>query len=101
MSKKLATLQRKIARLVADWQDPHDDLPWAKRDIVKNIVVSEDGEVTITLTPNRPHCPCCLLDLDKFRSKLLQTKGVTFATLDIVGVPASDRWSRTLNLRKS
>ena len=55
------------------------------------------GEVTISVKPSRPHCPCCLLDLDKFRTKLLETKGVSFATLNVVGVPASDRWTRTLN----
>ena len=97
MSRKHAALQRRVARLAAEWVDPHDELPWAKRDIVQNIDVAEDGEVTITVQPNRPHCPCCLLDLDNFRIKLLDTKGVTFATLNVVGVPASDRWTRTLN----
>ncbi len=97
MSKKIVALQRKIARLAADWRDPHDEEVWAKRDIVKNIEITEDGEVTITLTPTRPHCPCCLLDLDNFRTKLLQTKGVSFATLNVVGVPASNRWNLTLN----
>jgi hypothetical protein len=47
--------------------------------------------------PNRPHCPCCLLDLDAFKQKLCQIKGVMFATINVVGVPASDRWNRTLN----
>jgi len=27
----------------------------------------------------------------------LQTKGVSFASLAVVGIPASDRWTRTLN----
>jgi len=97
VSRKHAALQRRVARLAAEWVDPHDELPWAKRDIVQNIDVAEDGEVTITVQPSRPHCPCCLLDLDNFRVKLLGTKGVTFATLNVVGVPASDRWTRTLN----
>ena len=97
MSRKHAALQRRVAGLAAEWQDPHDDKPWAKRDIVRNIDVAEDGEVTISIKPNRPHCPCCLLDLDNFRTKLLQTKGVSFATLNVVGVPAHDRWTRVLN----
>tara|TARA_X000001036_G_scaffold437902_1_gene484358 strand:- start:2018 stop:2314 length:297 start_codon:yes stop_codon:yes gene_type:complete len=97
VSRKHAALQRRVARLAAEWQDPHDDKPWAKRDIVRNIDVAEDGEVTISIKPNRPHCPCCLLDLDNFRTKLLQTKGVSFATLNVVGVPAHDRWTRVLN----
>ena len=97
MSRKHAALQRRVARVAAEWQDPHDDKPWAKRDIVRNIDVAEDGEVTISIKPNRPHCPCCLLDLDNFRTKLLQTKGVSFATLNVAGVPAHDRWTRVLN----
>ncbi len=63
-------LQRKVARLAADWRDPHDQDTWATRDIVQNIEVAEDGEVGITIKPARPHCPCCLLDLDEFRQKL-------------------------------
>ena len=97
MSRKHAALQRRVARLAAEWKDPHDELPWSKRDIVQNIEVAEDGEVTITVKPSRPHCPCCLLDMDQFRSKLLQTKGVSFASLTVVGIPASERWTRTIN----
>ena len=97
MGRKQSALQRKVARLAGDWRDPHDEVPWSQRNIIQNISVAEDGEVTITLTPSRPHCPCCLIDLDNFRKKLYEIKGVTFATLEVVGVPASDRWTRTLN----
>ena len=97
MNRKIANLQRKIARIAAEWRDPHDLKPWSEKDIVKQIDISDDGEVSVTLKPARPHCPCCLLDFDNFRTKLLQTKGVSFATLNVVDVPASDRWTRTLN----
>ena len=97
MSRKHTALQRKVARLAADWRDPHDQDAWATRDIVQNIEVAEDGEVGITIKPPRPHCPCCLLDLDEFRQKLYQIKGVSFATINVVGIPAHDRWTRTLN----
>lgn len=97
MNRKHAALKRKVVRLAGDWRDPHDQDTWATRDIVQNIEVEEDGEVTITVKPNRPHCPCCLIDLDLFKQKLSNIKGVTFTTLNVVGVPASDRWNRTLN----
>ena len=97
MNRKHAALKRKVVRLAGDWRDPHDQDTWATRDIVQNIEVEEDGEVTITVKPNRPHCPCCLIDLDLFKKKLSKIKGVTFTTLNVVGVPASDRWNRTLN----
>lgn len=97
MNRKHAALKRKVVRLAGDWRDPHDQDTWATRDIVQNIEVEEDGEVTITVKPNRPHCPCCLIDLDLFKQKLSKIKGVTFTTLNVVGVPASDRWNRTLN----
>ena len=51
MSRKFAALQRRVARLAAEWQDPHDELPWSKKDIVQNIEIKEDGEVTITVKP--------------------------------------------------
>ena len=55
MSRKHAALQRKVIRLAGDWKDPHDQESWASRDIVQNIDVKEDGEVTITVKPNRPN----------------------------------------------
>ena len=97
MNRKHAALQRKVVRLAGDWRDPHDQDTWATRDIVQNIEVAEDGEVTITVKPNRPHCSFCLIDLDLFKQKLSKIKGVTFTTLNVVGVPASERWNRTLN----
>ena len=97
MSRKQSALQRKVARLAGDWRDPHDDVTWSQRSVIQNISVAEDGEVTITLTPSRPHCPCCLIDLNNFLKKMYDLKGVTFVEIKIVGVPASDRWERTLN----
>ena len=76
-SDKSLQLSSEKLHVVTEWQDPHDELPWSKKNIVQNIEIKEDGEVTITVKPTC--CPCCLLDLDAFRTKLLQTK-VSFTT---------------------
>ena len=51
MSRKHAALQRRVARLAAEWVDPHDELPWAKREIVQNIdvdAIRAENELTIS-----------------------------------------------------
>ena len=97
MGRKHSAFERRVARALNGWSDPHEQRPYPELDAVQMLEIKEDGEIALTIKPLRPHCPCCLLDLDKFRTKLLDTKGVSFATLNVVGVPASDRWTRTLN----
>ena len=98
MSKrKHEALKRRIVRLLSEWKDPHQSVPFTQSDIVQAIDIASDGETNLTIKPSRPHCPCCLLDLDSLRKKIYQVKGVTFVQFTIVGIPASERWTRILN----
>ena len=64
---------------------------------VQAVDISEDGNVRILYNPSRPHCPCCLIDARALRRHLSEIKGVVSLQLDIVDVPASERWSRLVN----
>lgn len=97
MGRKHVALQRRVARTLASWRDPHDTRPYPELDIVQQVDVAEDGEINLTVRPARPHCPCCLLDLDALRKRLAEVKGVTFVQLDVVGIPAAPRWTRAIN----
>jgi len=97
MGRKHVALQRRIARVLASWSDPHDTRPYPELKIVQNVDVAEDGEVNLTVKPARPHCPCCLLDLDALRKRLLEVKGVSFVQISVVDIPAAPRWTRAIN----
>tara|TARA_B100001248_G_scaffold229988_1_gene189678 strand:- start:760 stop:1056 length:297 start_codon:yes stop_codon:yes gene_type:complete len=97
MGRKLVALQRRVARVLASWNDPHDTRPYPELEIVRNVDIAEDGEVNLTVKPARPHCPCCLLDLDALRKRLLDVKGVTFVHINVVDIPAAPRWTRAVN----
>ncbi len=97
MSRKHVALQRRVARVLSGWKDPHDLRPYPELEIVQHIDIAEDGEVNLTLRPARPHCPCCLLDLDNLRKRLAEIKGVTFVHLTVVDIPAAPRWTRAIN----
>lgn len=97
MGRKHVALQRRVARTLASWRDPHDSRPYPELDIVQQVDVAEDGEVNLTVRPARPHCPCCLLDLDALRKRLTEIKGVTFVQLEVVDIPAAPRWTRAIN----
>lgn len=97
MNRKHAPLLRRVARLIGDWRDVHEDKPLSAGDHVRNIDVSADGEVKITIKPSRPHCPCCLLDLDSMRKEISGLKGVTWVEFQIVEVPDAKRWMQVLN----
>ena len=97
MGRKYVALQRRVARVLSSWNDPHNTRPYPELDIVQHVDVAEDGEVNLTVKPARPHCPCCLLDLDALRKRLSEVKGVTYVQVHVVDIPAAPRWTRAVN----
>lgn len=97
MGRKHGALQRRVARVLSSWNDPHDTRPYPELDVVQHVDVAEDGEVNLTVKPARPHCPCCLLNLDALRKRLSEVKGVTYVQVHVVNIPAAPRWTRTVN----
>ena len=97
MGRKHVALQRRVARVLGGWRDPHDPKPYPELDIVQRVDIAEDGEVNLTVRPARPHCPCCLLDLEALRKRLLGVKGVSFVHIQVVDIPAAPRWTRAIN----
>jgi len=96
-AKKIQAIQRRILRILNTWKDPHTDVVLSESSQMKGIEVAEDGSVQLAITPQRPHCPCCLFDLRDLREKISSTKGVASVNILISGVPAAERWTRVLN----
>ena len=97
MNRLQKKLQRRLVKAMGNWRDPHMDKPLTDSTYVQSVNISEQGDVEIRYQPSRPHCPCCLIDARALRRHLAQIKGVTSLQLDIVDVPASERWSRLVN----
>ena len=45
MGRKHVALQRRVARVLGGWRDPHDTKPYPELDIVQRVDIAEDGEV--------------------------------------------------------
>ena len=73
--KQVQSVQRRIFRTFKSWKDPHTDVALADTQQIQGIEISPDGEVQLAITPQRPHCPCCLFDLRDLREKIAATKG--------------------------
>ena len=97
MNRLQKKLQRRLLKAMENWRDPHMDKPLTDSTYVQAVHISEQGDVDIRYQPSRPHCPCCLIDARALQRHLAQIKGVSSLQLDIVGVPASERWSRLVN----
>ena len=91
MSRRSAALRQRIERRLAGWTDPHGGPPRIER-----IDLNDEGALHVTARPTRPHCPCCLYDLDAMQSALLGVRGVTSVRIDVIGVPEPERWNRAL-----
>ncbi len=94
MSMRQKRLQRRILSVIRGWNDAHG-IPL--QNLIEGMDISDDSNLTLHVCPSRPHCPCCLYDLQALRESLLNTKGVVGVRLEIVGIPDASRWTRTLN----
>ena len=47
-------------RLLRDRTDPHG-YPIKSEDILKSIVITDEGGVSLRVRPRMPHCPCLSL----------------------------------------
>ena len=96
MSARQRALQQRLAKRLRTWQDPHGGAPFVER--VEHIDLGEGGQCRLTVRPSRPHCPCCLYDLEALREALLAIRGVHAVELRGIGVPEPALWERALNL---
>lgn len=94
MSMRQKRLQRRILSVIRGWNDAHG-IPL--QNLIEGMDISDDAKLTLHVCPSRPHCPCCLYDLQALRENLLNTKGVIGVRLEIIGIPDASRWTRTLN----
>ena len=95
MSGRQRALQQRLAKRLRTWQDPHGGSPFVER--VEQVDLGEDGRCRLTVRPSRPHCPCCLYDLEALRDALLSVRGISAVELRITGVPEPRLWERALN----
>ena len=81
-----------MVTLIQRWKDPHGiSIQQLMQDI------SDDAEIEINIQPSRPHCACCLFDLEEFRDNIENIKGVSSVKTIVNGIPNVDRWTRALS----
>ncbi len=95
MSRKQRNAQRQVANLLRGRNDPHGG-SLTDEAVMRGIEITEAGDVRIWIRPPRPHCPCCLFDLEKLRDSLASQKAVASITIEAVEIPDADRWTSAL-----
>ncbi|MEC8383952.1 MAG: hypothetical protein VXZ89_00950 [Candidatus Thermoplasmatota archaeon] len=94
MSRKLVSIQRRLVSLIQKWKDPHGI---SIQQLMQSMDISDDAEIEINIQPSRPHCACCLFDLEEFRDNIENIKGVSSVKIIVKGIPDADRWTRALS----
>lgn len=97
MSRAQKAAQRQLLDVLSTWEDPHGGGTLAQTGILQAMHAEEDGSVRLRVTPSRPHCPCCLLDLIDLRASLNSKKKIVATTIEVVGVPDTHRWTSSIN----
>ena len=72
-------------RLLRDRTDPHG-YPIKSEDILKSIVITNEGDISLKIRPKIPHCPCCLYDLSLLKEEFLSND--TIKSIDIIYIIA-------------
>ena len=89
--KRKAAL-RQAASVLDSWPEPHGA---EKINVIGADMV--DGLLRIAIQPARPQCPCCLVDLEALRNELMKKKSINNVHLEVMGIPAANRWTRAIN----
>ena len=97
MSRKQRNAQRQVANVLRRWNDPHGTSITDKA-VMRGVEISELGDVQVWIRPPRPHCPCCLFDLENLRDALLNQKAVKSIKVEVIEIPGASRWTNALNL---
>ena len=87
-------------RLLKDRTDPHG-YPIKSEDMLKSIVITDEGEVSLTLRPRMPHCPCCLFDLSLLRKEFLSSDAIKSVEILVVEIPGAADWNNAIAIRES
>lgn len=96
-ARSLAKLQRQVAGLLSKRKEPHGHGTYSDAGIIKGVDIDDSGAVKMAIQPARAHCPCCLVDLSELRNIILAKKGVNSVHIEVIGIPASDRWTKAVN----
>jgi len=87
-------------RLLKDRTDPHG-YPIKSEDILKSIVITEEGEVSLRVRPRMPHCPCCLFDLSLLSEEFLSSDAIKSVEILVVEIPGAADWNNALSISSS
>ena len=90
-------LQRQVAGVLDGWIEPHGAGKLSELGHIKGVEISQNGDVRLAYQPSRAHCPCCLLDLIELKNTIEQRKGVANVHIEIIGIPANERWTKAVN----
>ena len=95
MSRKKIAIQRRLVSLIQKWNDPHGI---SLLDLMQSMDINDDAFVQIYIQPSRPHCACCLFDLESLRDNINKIKGVNGVQIIVSGIPEAERWTRALSI---
>ena len=87
-------------RLLRDRTDPHG-YPIKSEAILKSIVITDEGGVSLRVRPRMPHCPCCLFDLSLLSKEFLSSDAIKSVEILVVEIPGAADWNNALSISSS
>ena len=99
-SKTRKNAMREAFRLLSERTDPHG-FPIKSEDILKSIVITDEGGVSLRVRPRMPHCPCCLFDLSLLSKELLSSDAIKSVEILVVEIPGAADWNNALSISSS
>ena len=95
--RRIQQLQRQVAGILDGWMEPHGAGRLSELGYIKGVDITHNGEVKLAYQPSRAHCPCCLLDLIELRNAIEKRKGIENVHIEVIGIPANERWTKAVN----
>lgn len=98
-SKTRKNAMREAFRLLSERTDPHG-FPIKSEDILKSIVITNEGDISLKIRPKIPHCPCCLYDLSLLKEEFLSNDAIKSIDIIVVEIPGAEDWNNALSSRR-
>ena len=94
---KVEHMEDQVKRALSEVIDPETGLNIMRMDLIHNLTVSEDGDVSLVFRPSSPVCPMAYSLADSIKKKIESLKDIRSIRIAVENFRNADHLERLVN----